>query len=455
METRLPETVKSMPEGRQAAAIIGDCVHCGFCLATCPSYRVLGDERDSPRGRIYLIKTLLEKDSGADQVRRHLDRCLTCRNCETTCPSGVKYGELLDIGRLWLEQQHPMPRWRKILSGIMVKILTSRRFMRLVADAARISAPMLPRTLSARFVPDGREALPWPGDYKNKQYETLAQEIIRFSGQAKARTEREFTGDNDRSNTFLTQHENKMAFAQRYQGKGTILWLEGCIQAAWAPHINALGAKLFQQLGYRVERMRAAHCCGAMAWHLSQFELARAQMKATLDACKPWLDQDNITIINVASGCMSHLKSYKNHFKHDSHYAALADRFSSLTRDPAEMFQPLANQLKPRNKKYRLAFQSPCTLQHGQGLSGVVEQLLRQVGHDLITVDEAYLCCGSSGTYSLLHPRIAAELGQKKVTNIQHHDPECIATANIGCQLHLAAKSRIPVYHYIQLIRAS
>jgi glycolate oxidase iron-sulfur subunit len=401
MQTALPETLRSTTEGRTADAILRACVHCGFCNATCPTYQLLGDELDGPRGRIYLIKQMLEGHAVTAHTLTHLDRCLTCRNCETTCPSGVRYGALLEIGRDVAEQRIGRPRHQRVLRWLIRRILPYPKRFASLLRLGQWARPLLPPMLK-RKIPPRRRAGEWP----------------------------------------TTRHARRM------------LVLEGCVQPAIAPDINAAAAQVFDRLGITLIRAAGAGCCGAACHHTSGVEQGLVQARRNIDAWWPHIEQGAEAIVMTASGCGVHVKDYGHLLYSDPQYADKARRVAALTRDLSEIvanedLSKLKTDVKPGRK---IAFQSPCTLQHGQKLSGVVEKILRDLGFNLTTVPDAHLCCGSAGTYSILQQSLSQQLRARKLTALQTDSPELIVTANIGCLAHLATGAAVPVRHWVELL---
>jgi glycolate oxidase iron-sulfur subunit len=404
MQTQLDSTLLATRDGQDAEAILRSCVHCGFCNATCPTYQLQGDELDSPRGRIYLIKMLLEGQKAGAVTRRHLDRCLSCRACETTCPSGVHYGRLLDIGRGVLEQAAPRPWYGRLQRRVLWQLMAYPTRFRIVLALARLCRPLLPLPL-ARHIPPataGEVDGLWPAP----------------------------------------RHDRRM------------LVLEGCVQPVLAPSINRALEKLLDGLGISLIRARSAACCGALAYHLAAHEEGKAFMRRNIDAWWPYLDQGIEAIVVTASGCGVMVKDYAHVLRDDPDYADRAARISALARDPIEVLaaEPLASLRPAGSVARRIAFQSPCTLQHGQALAGRVEALLAHVGFDLVPVADPHLCCGSAGSYSLLQPALAGPLLDAKLKALGAHEPALIATANIGCLTHLQSRSRLPVLHWLNLL---
>jgi glycolate oxidase iron-sulfur subunit len=399
MQTHLADAILATPEGREADEILRNCVHCGFCNATCPTYQLLGDELDAPRGRIYLLKMLLEGQEISTRTQSHLDRCLTCRACETTCPSGVRYGRLADFGRAIVEAKVGRPWPERLRRLALRKIMAHpRRFGPLLA-AARWVRPLLPE--------------PW-------------RSKIPARSRAKPRPAR--------------AHARKM------------LILDGCVQPALAPSINAAAANVLDRLGIGLVRAEGAGCCGALSYHLAAHEEGKNFMRRNIDAWWPHVERGAEAIVMTASGCGAMVKEYGQVLKHDPTYAAKAERISALTKDIGEVLAGEDLQkIRPKTAR-RIAFQSPCTLQHGQKLGGLVESLLEGLGFELTPVANPHLCCGSAGTYSILQPELSEKLLANKLEALAAGGPELIATANIGCQTHLQTKATVPVRHWVELL---
>jgi glycolate oxidase iron-sulfur subunit len=397
MQTELADFIRDTPEGREAQAILRKCVHCGFCTATCPSYQVLGDDLDSPRGRIYLMKRALEGGPITERTRRHLDRCLTCRACETTCPSGVRYGRLVDIGRAVVEaktRRGPLERLKRSALGFALPRTALFAFFLGIGRAMR---PLLPRALRDKVLPKA-SAGAWPAP----------------------------------------RHPRRM------------LVLRGCVQPALAPSINAAAARVLDRMGISLIEIPGAGCCGAVRFHLNDQEAGRDDMRALIDAWWPRIERGEVeAIVMTASGCGVTVKEYAHTLAGDPQYRDKAARISAMTRDLCEVVEPDKIQAI---KSGTVAFQSPCTLQHGQQIRGRVEALLGSAGYELVPVDDAHLCCGSAGTYSLLQPQIAGELRRRKLQALQANAPDLIATANIGCLAHLQGAAQRPVRHWIELL---
>jgi glycolate oxidase iron-sulfur subunit len=401
MQTKLAPQFKNTADGQQAEAILRKCVHCGFCTATCPTYQLLGDELDGPRGRIYLIKQVLEGETPTRKTQLHLDRCLTCRNCETTCPSGVDYGHLIDIGRKLVDERVPRPSSETAVRWALKEGLPSPLF----APAMKLGQAvrgLLPAALQAK-VPARQSAGSWPA----------------------------------------RSHGRKM------------LMLEGCVQPAMMPNINSATARVLDAAGIEVLLAAKAGCCGAVKFHLNDQIGAKAEMRRNIDAWWPYVESGIEAIVMNASGCGVTVKEYGHILKGDAAYADKAARISALTRDLSELLPELVAPLRGRVAAGagKIAFHPPCTLQHGQQLRGGVEKHLGALGFDIkVASCEAHLCCGSAGTYSVLNPEIAYQLRDRKLANLAEGAPATIASANIGCITHLQSGTATPVRHWIELL---
>ena len=406
MQTQLADFIRDTPEGREADAILRKCVHCGFCNATCPTYQLLGDELDGPRGRIYLIKQVLEGVAPTAKTRLHLDRCLTCRACETTCPSGVQYGQLADIGRAIVEQKVTRSPMERLQRTALAFVLPRTGLFSLFLRLGRLTKSFLPAFLE-RMIPAESE-LPgrWPA----------------------------------------SRHQRRM------------LVLAGCVQPALAPAINAAAARVLDRNGISLVEAPGAGCCGAVRFHLNEQEAGRDDMRALIDAWWPLIERGEIeAIVMTASGCGSTVKEYGHLLQHDPAYREKAARISAMTRDLSEVVPE--NAIGRKGKSSRVAFQSPCSLQHGQQLGGKVEALLLKAGYELAPVADGHLCCGSAGTYSILQPELSGRLRERKLAALAAGGAGTIATANIGCLSHLQAGTRappggtrVPIVHWIELL---
>jgi glycolate oxidase iron-sulfur subunit len=403
MQTNLADFIKGTPEGAEAEAILRACVHCGFCTATCPTYQLLGDELDGPRGRIYLIKQVLEGEAPTRKTQLHLDRCLTCRNCESTCPSGVKYGRLVDIGRKIVEQRVPRPAGERLKRDTLKALLPRAGLFGAGFKVGRLARPLLPASLRAKLQP-APAAGHWP-----------------------TRT-----------------HARKM------------LVLQGCVQPAMAPNVNAATARVLDALGVQLIAAPAAGCCGAVRFHLNDQDAGLDDMRRNVDAWWPHVDSGEVeAIVMTASGCGVTVKEYGYLLAHDPGYAAKAARIAALTRDLSEIVCDFEGELAARMAgriQERVAFHPPCTLQHGQQIRGKVEGVLRAAGVDVVLCADSHLCCGSAGTYSVLQPELAHQLRDRKLANLHATGAREIVSANVGCISHLQSGTGTPVSHWIELV---
>ena len=401
MQTNLAPEFKNTAEGLEAEAILRKCVHCGFCTATCPTYQLLGDELDGPRGRIYLIKQVLEGQTPTQKTQLHLDRCLTCRNCETTCPSGVQYGHLIDIGRKLVDERVPRPATAKAVRWALKEGLPSPLFAPAMALGQAVRG-LLPAALKNK-VPPRQPAGIWP----------------------------------------TRQHARK------------VLMLAGCVQPAMMPNINSATARVLDAAGIQTVTAPKAGCCGAVKFHLNDHDGGKAEMRRNIDAWWPHVEAGVEAIIMNASGCGVTVKEYGYLLKDDAQYFEKAARISALTRDLSELLPELVESLRSQvsAKAGQIAFHPPCTLQHGQQLRGGVEKHLGELGFQIrVASCEAHLCCGSAGTYSVLQPEIAYQLRDRKLENLNEIKPEVIASANIGCITHLQSGTTTPVKHWVELL---
>jgi glycolate oxidase iron-sulfur subunit len=406
MQTNLADFIKDTPDGREADAILRKCVHCGFCTATCPTYQILGDELDGPRGRIYLMKQALEGQPVTSKTQLHLDRCLTCRSCETTCPSGVHYTRLLDIGRRVVESRVRRGPADTFARAALRKIITTPLVFDALVRTGELMRPLLPQKLKHKLPPQIRPAKPFP----------------------------------------QSAHARQM------------LVLGGCVQPALSPATNAAAARVLDRLDISLVAAERAGCCGAVSYHLSAEDEARDFMRRNIDAWWPHIEAGAEALVITASGCGTMVKDYGHHLARDPDYAEKAARVSELTKDISEVVLaeasrltaliPAPSPLPPR----KVAFHPPCTLQHGLKIRGEIETLLLSLGVDLVPVRDAHLCCGSAGTYSILHPELAGQLRENKIAALTQGAPDEIVTANIGCQTHLQGATDRPVRHWIELV---
>lgn len=403
MQTTLADFIKGTREGTEAEAILRSCVHCGFCTATCPTYQLLGDELDGPRGRIYLIKNVLEGAEPTRKTQLHLDRCLTCLNCETTCPSGVKYGRLLDIGRKLVDERVARPLGERLTRTTLKACLPHAGLATPAFRAGRLLRPLLPEKLQAKLPP------------------------VRAAGRWPTRI-----------------HARKM------------LVLDGCVQPGMAPNINAAAARVLDALGVQLSVAPKAGCCGALRYHINDQDGGLDDMRRNIDAWWPSVESGAVeAIVMTASGCGVTVKEYGHLLAHDPAYAARAERISAITRDLSEvlaLFQDRIAALVKDKGGPRVAYHPPCTLQHGQQIRGKVEGVLQAAGVDVVLCADNHLCCGSAGTYSVLQPAISLALRGRKLASLAATAADHIVSANIGCISHLQAGTATPVTHWIELL---
>ncbi|MGC1175959.1 glycolate oxidase subunit GlcF [Polaromonas sp.] len=403
MQTNLSPEFQGTADGLAAEAILRKCVHCGFCTATCPTYQLLGDELDGPRGRIYLIKQVLEGEAPTRKTQMHLDRCLTCRNCESTCPSGVQYGHLVDIGRKLVDERVPRPAIESTVRWALKEGLPSPLFAPAM-NVGQAVRGLLPAALKAK-VPARQPAGVWP----------------------------------------QREHARK------------VLMLTGCVQPAMMPNINSATARVLDAAGIQTVVAAGAGCCGAVKFHLNDQDGGKAEMRRNIDAWWPHVEAGAEAIVMNASGCGVTVKEYGYLLQDDAAYAAKAARISELTRDLSELLPELVEALREkvsaRAGNGSIAFHPPCTLQHGQQLRGGVEKHLGALGFDIkVASCEAHLCCGSAGTYSVLQPEIATQLRDRKLGHLHDMAPELIVSANIGCITHLQSGTATPVRHWVEVL---
>jgi glycolate oxidase iron-sulfur subunit len=400
VKTQLADFVKDTPAGKEAEEIVRRCVHCGFCTATCPTYQLLGDELDSPRGRIYLIKQVLEGVEPTQRTQLHLDRCLTCRACETTCPSGVQYGRLVDIGRAIVEEKVSRSTGDRLARSALKHGLTSKAFAPAMRTGQALRS-VLPESIRAK-VPQRRAAGQWP---------------------------------------------------QRTHARKMLLPL-GCVQPSMSPNIDAATARVLDALEIQ-SIAPPASCCGAIKHHLNDHDAALVEVRRNIDAWWPHVEAGVEAIVMNVSGCGAMVKEYAHLLRHDPAYAAKAARIVELTRDLAEILpvpehaRALRAKLKDMTPE-KVVFHPPCTLQHGQKIRGVVENFLGILDAIVLPIPESHLCCGSAGTYSVLQPELSMQLRDRKLTALQDQHPDVILSANIGCITHLASAAQIPVRHWIE-----
>lgn len=401
MQTHLAPEYKNTADGQAAEAILRKCVHCGFCTATCPTYQLLGDELDGPRGRIYLMKQVLEGVAPTRKTQLHLDRCLTCRNCESTCPSGVQYGHLVDIGRKLVDAKVARPASERFVRWALKEGLTSPLFAPAM-KMGQLVRGLLPATLKAK-VPAPQDAGAWP----------------------------------------TRQHARK------------VLMLAGCVQPAMMPNINSATARVLDACGIQTVVAAKAGCCGAVKFHLNDQEGGKAEMRANIDAWWSHIESGVEAIVMNASGCGVTVKEYGHLLHDDPAYAAKAQRISALTKDLSELLPEMAEKLRGKvaARAAQATFHPPCTLQHGQQLRGGVEKYLGELGFKVnLPCNESHLCCGSAGTYSVLNPKLSYQLRDRKLGVLNEMKPDVIVSANIGCIGHLQSGTGTPVKHWVEML---
>lgn len=400
MQTTLSPEAQQLPRAAEAERILRSCVHCGFCNATCPTYQLLGDELDGPRGRIYLIKQVLEGAPATAQTQQHLDRCLSCRNCESTCPSGVDYHNLLDIGRAVVDAALPRPGGQQLLRrGLRALSANPQLFKALIQGGSRLR-PLLPQALQDKLPRQVPTAKPRPAPRHSRR----------------------------------------------------VLLLEGCVQPGLSPNTNAATARVLDRLGISVQPVAEAGCCGAVDYHLGAQEAGLQRARRNIDAWWPQLQQGAEAIVQTASGCGAFIKDYQHLLAHAPAYRDKARQVSALARDLVEVLRDEPLEQLGAHSDQHLAFHCPCTLQHAQKLGGAVESLLQRLGFQLTAVPDSHLCCGSAGTYSLTQPALARQLRDDKLRALESGQPDLIVTANIGCQTHLDGAGRTPVRHWIEVL---
>lgn len=407
MYAAIDPALQKTHEAQDAESILRACVHCGFCLATCPTYQVTGDELDSPRGRIYLMKALFEGKDPGQRTQYHLDRCLTCKACESTCPSGVRYGRLVDAGRSLLEQRFPRPWVGRTTRALIRFGLGRSSVFKTGLQLGRALKRFLPSSLAAS-VPDVRASGMWPAP----------------------------------------RHVRKM------------IVLGGCVQPALDPGTNAAAARVLDRLGISLIQVSRAGCCGALPHHSGDHDGALDAMRRNIDVWWPSIEAGAEALIATASGCGSELKEYGHLLRHDPRYAERAAKVSGLVKDLSEILGPLSGHIaelippiqKPKGEAARISYHPPCSLQHGQQVRGQAEAVLTACGFELKPFAESHLCCGSAGSYSLLQPELSQQLKTRKLGHLLGTSPSVIATSNIGCQTHLQSGTAVPVRHWINLV---
>ncbi|MDR6926935.1 MULTISPECIES: glycolate oxidase subunit GlcF [Pseudomonas] len=403
MQTTLSEKSRQLPRAEEAESILRTCVHCGFCNATCPTYQLLGDELDGPRGRIYLIKQVLEGNEVTRKTQQHLDRCLSCRNCETTCPSGVDYHNLLDIGRAVVDAAVPRSIDQRLLREGLRSVVPNPGLFKALVNSGQMFRALLPNSLQAKL--------------PRRVYPAKPRPTMRHSRR--------------------------------------VLILEGCVQPGLSPNTNAAAARVLDRLGISITPVPEAGCCGAVDYHLDAQAAGLDRARHNIDAWWPDIENGVEAIVQTASGCGAFIKDYGHLLRADPAYADKAKKVSALAKDLVEVLRAEPLEKLGIHCAHRLAFHCPCTLQHAQKLGGAVEALLIRLGFNLTPVPDSHLCCGSAGTYSLTQPELSRQLRDNKLNALESGYPEVIVTANIGCQAHLDGAGRTPVRHWIELVEAA
>ncbi len=408
MQTNISTDFLRTPEGKQANRILRSCVHCGFCNATCPTYQLLGDELDGPRGRIYLIKQTLEGKTPGRQTQLHLDRCLTCRNCESTCPSGVDYSQLLNIGRAVVNKKVPRSAGQKILHFVLRKTFLSPFSFSALIKTGQLFRPLLPVAIK-RSIPE-------------------KQKPVQFK---------------------KITHERK------------ILLVPGCVQSSLKPNIDIAAKIVFNKLNIECVEIPAAGCCGSLSHHLNAESEAMQIIKKNIDSWWPLVQNNAIeAICMTASGCGVAIKEYEQLLASDKVYAKKARTISALYKDPAEIVSqeinnktsnPLVDATNNTEQNKNIAFHPPCTLQHGMKLNNLIEPILDKCGYTVLAFKDKHLCCGSAGTYSITQKALSQQLLSNKLGNINKTQHDLIVTANIGCQMHMQSGTSTPVKHWLEL----
>ncbi len=434
MQTNLAEFIKNTEIGKEADAILRRCVHCGFCSATCPTYQLLGDELDGPRGRIYLIKQMLEGSEVTAKTQLHLDRCLTCQSCETTCPSGVRYARLVDIGREVLQQHVQRPLKDRLLRRALLKIIPYPQRFRPLVQIAQFIKPVLSHKLQKKIPKDEQPV--WE---KQTTWYIKAGNFLKPVLPQKLKIK-------------IPDIDYNPHWPKPIHGRKMLVF-PGCAQSVLKRSANDYAAKILDRLGISVIEAPKAGCCGAVSYHLSEQVAGLDFMRRNIDAWWSEIETGVEAIVITASACGVMLKDYGELLKQDPDYAQKAARISVLTKDISEVLAAEdLDQLIVNTVGKKVAFQSPCTLQHGQKLGGVVEKILIQLGFELTLVNDSHLCCGSAGTYSVLQPELSQQLEKNKLNALQYGKPNVIATANIGCHMHLEKSAQVPVKHWLELL---
>jgi glycolate oxidase iron-sulfur subunit len=416
MQTNFSPTQLGDPAMASSEAVIRKCVHCGFCTATCPTYVLLGDELDSPRGRIYLMKDMLENErEPTPEVVKHIDRCLSCLSCMTTCPSGVNYMHLVDHARAYIEERYRRPWHERAIRGLLAAVLPHPgRFRTAIAlgDFARPLAPMLAKVPALKPLAAMLSLVPRDMPHH------------------------------------VPVPEGRVSGAR----KGRVAILQGCAEPVLKPEVRAATVRLLNRCGYEVTFAKGEVCCGALVHHMGREAASLEAARRNVDAWTREIEGEGLdAIVITASGCGTTIKDYGFMLREDSAYAEKAARVSALAKDVSELLVDLELP-KGTGRGLTVAYHAACSLQHGQKVTEAPKRLLAGAGYLVRTPIEAHLCCGSAGTYNILKPEIAGQLGDRKVANIERLNPDVIATGNIGCAVQIGLRASVPVVHTVELL---
>lgn len=419
MQTTFSLTQLLDPQVAESEKILRACVHCGFCTATCPTYVLLGDELDSPRGRIYLIKEMLEHDRPATvEVVKHIDRCLSCLACMTTCPSGVHYMHLVDHAREHIEKTYKRPLFDRLIRSLLARVLTDPALFRLAAVAGWVAKPLAPvlRAIGC----------------------TRMAAMLRLTPSHMLAPPAERTGK---------------VYAAKGPYRGRVALLSGCINPVLAPSTNEAAIRMLNRHGVEVVVAAGEACCGSLVHHMGRETQALAQARNNIDAWTREIEDQGLdAILITVSGCGTAVKDYGFMLRSDPAYAAKAARISALAKDVTEYLARLNLPAAPPPARLTVAYHSACSLQHGQKVMREPKELLSKFGFVVKDVPEGHLCCGSAGTYNILQPELAERLRDRKVANIERLQPDVIAAGNIGCITQIATGTAIPVVHTVELL---
>ena len=420
MQTNFSPDQLANPDVAESEKILRTCVHCGFCTATCPTYLLLGDELDSPRGRIYLIKDMLENGKPANaEVVKHIDRCLSCLSCMTTCPSGVHYMHLVDHARAHIEETYRRPLHDRLMRSLLAAVLPYPGRFRFSLLGAFYAKPLVPLL---RAIPG---------------FERIAAMLALAPSSLPARS----------------ASEGARSFKVEGKRRARVAILQGCAQPVLNPAINDATVRLLTRLGVEVVQAKGEGCCGALVHHMGKTPDALDAARRNVDAWTAEIERDGLdAIIITASGCGTTVKDYGFMLREDADYAEKAAKVSALTKDISEFLETLDMPEPDRDIEAVVAYHSACSMQHGQQIREAPKTLLRKAGFTVKDVPEGHICCGSAGTYNIMQPKIAARLRDRKVGNIEKLSPDLIATGNIGCMTQIGSGTAIPIAHTIELL---